>query len=339
MRILLVSPSYYGYDHAISRALEALGHEVLSLGFFPHLTLGEKVQNRIVDEVLPRVGVSGPRDTKRARFNASVLEHAASFRPNIAIVVKGDVLVPETVESLAKACPLAHWAFDDPYRYENVVASLGAYRAIGSFSHADTERLVADRYPAFYLPDGYDSFTFGASDSVRSEWAFDVGFLGARYPEREHVLDRLVPRFTLGIWGGDWKRRPWRARYYQPRSMLDACCRGAAGPGAADIIYRSVAVNLNIHGSWDGLNMRVFEIPGAGGYQLCDSRRGLAEAFEPGVELDVYHNSDSMMELCEAAVGDSRRRARIAAAGRARASAEHTLVHRMQTLIGVMARD
>jgi spore maturation protein CgeB len=334
MRILLVCPSYYGYDIAIARALEALGHEVRRFGYFPHESLVDKVRNRIVDEVLPRLRLAGPRSRREAAFNRAVLEAARSWKPRLAVIVKGEILEPEIVAALARESVPVSWAFDDPYRYPAVVAALASYRAVASFSLDDTHRLVHDGYPAFYLPDGFDPLTFGASADIGPMgWRREVSLLGARYPERERLVARIVGRRTMGIWGGDWKRRPWRARYYQARTQLDSCCMGSAGPAEADIIYRSCAVNLNIHGSWDGLNMRVFEIPGAGGYQLCDERAGLSEMFEPGVEIETFSNEEEMLERIDSALGDADRRNRIAAAGKKRAHAEHTLAHRMSALI------
>jgi len=339
MRIVLVCPSYYGYDDSIMRALRSLGHEVRSFGYFPHESLADKIRNRLVEEVLPRTGIGAPQALRVASFNDSVLAGVRSFDPGACIVVKGEVLTPDVLESIASLCGLAHWAFDDPYRYPNVVASLGLYRSIGSFSLANTQRLVDEGFPAFYLPDGFDSEVFGAGAAMGpSEWRRQVSFLGARYPEREARLAPVAAKYSLGIWGGDWKRRPWRVRYYQRRSTLDPCCLGQAGPKEADLIYRSCPVNLNIHGPWDGLNMRVFEIPGAGGYQLCDERSGLTDAFEPGVEIETFSSEDEMLGLVERALGDAPRRERIALAGRRRAHTEHTLRHRMKRLVDAVKR-
>ena len=102
----------------------------------------------------------------------------------------------------------------------------------------------------------------------------DVSFVGARYPNRERTLSAVQRHADLAIWGGDWKRRPWRTRYYQRRNALDRAAQGPADLRTSAAIYAACAVNLNIHGPWDGLNMRVFEIPGAGGFQLCDERAG-----------------------------------------------------------------
>ncbi|MEI8082059.1 MAG: glycosyltransferase, partial [Actinomycetes bacterium] len=159
------------------------------------------------------------------------------------------------------------------------------------------------------------------------------------YPERERLLKRVAADFDLGIWGGDWKRRVWRARFYQRRTTLDRCAIGAAGPSAANLIYGGCAVNLNLHGPWDGLNMRVFEIPGAGGFQLCDARDGLSNMFDPGSEIEVFESDDDMLAKIEHALGETKWREGIAAAGRRRAHAEHTLGHRMQALLARLAAD
>jgi len=335
MRVLVVCPSYHGYDVAIGRAIEAIGHEVVTLGYFPHSAFVDKVRNRITADVLPRLGYSGSLERRDAEFNAGVLTRTRSHRAEVVVVVKGDVLMPETVEVLAKDAELLQWAFDDPYRYPNVVATLSLYSAIGAFAESDAKQLVADGHQGFHLPDGFDSFTFGATAKCApATWCKEASFVGARYPEREALLGRVDEMADLGIWGGDWKRRPWRARYYQRRTSLDRACMGWAGPVEADLIYRSCAVNLNFHGDWDGLNMRAFEIPGAGGFQLCDERSDLADAFEPDREVAVYCDGEDLVEKVRYYLSRPEERGRIAVEGHRRAHAEHTLVHRMRTLLG-----
>ena len=334
MRIVLVCPSYYGYDRAIARALAALGHHVAALGYFPHDALRDKVRNRMIDEVAPRAGLDAPRRKRIRRFNDSVFRAVRSTRAELLVVVKGEVLEPDLVHHLTKTCPTAYWAFDDPYRYETVLEALPAYQHIGAYSRADTERLRADGYDAFHLPDGYDSFSFGNTNAVApSAWHKDVSFVGARYANREQLLGVVHEVADLGIWGGDWKRRPWRARFYQWRGPLDRSLLRPAGPKEADLIYRSCKINLNIHGHWDGLNMRVFEIPGAGGFQLCDERDGLAESFVPGKEIATFDCGPDLEEKVRYYLAHDTKRGRIRAAGAERSRNEHTLVHRMRRLL------
>ena len=334
MRVLVVAPDYHGYDMATAQALRSLGCSVALLSYFPHATLRQKATSRIVDEVLPRAHVTAPAEARRRRFRDVVLATARHGAADAVLVIKGEILDPDTVEELGRRARLVHWAFDDPYRYARVRESLPLYSSIAAFSRADTKRLLADGYPAFHLPDGYDSTSFGVTMAVGPpSWHKQVSFLGARYPRREELLAPVSDAFELGIWGGDWKRDPWRSRYYQPRSPLDRACMGKAGPREADLVYRSCLVNLNIHGPWDGLNMRVFEIPGAGGFQLCDERDELAEYLEPGRDVATYAHPEELLDMLARYVACPDERARIAQAGQARVRSEHTLLHRARRLM------
>ncbi|MHB1340387.1 MAG: CgeB family protein [Coriobacteriia bacterium] len=335
MRLLIIAPTYYGYDFSISTAFRKLDHEVLTCSYYPHTALHHKVINRIAEEALPRVGVAVVSHHRRARFNADVVSRATQFAPNAILVVKGDILYPDTVECLSRTAPCVYWGYDDPYRYPDVVDSLRLYDAVASFSKMDTARMAAEGLNSHYVPLGFDDTVFGLKAAALKRPA-SVSFIGARYPRRELLLAQLAQRTDLGIWGGDWKRLPWRRRFYERRTLLDRCCRGSAGLAEANAIYASSAVNLNIHGDWDGLNMRVFEIPGASGFQLCDAAPGIEEFFEPDKEIALFSCAEEMVDKALFYARDSMRRQSIAAAGRTRARAQHTLTHRASLLLSVL---
>lgn len=334
MRVLLVCPTHYGYAEAIGGAIESLGHTITTLDYFPHRSVSQRVANRFVHEVGPALGAKALLRRRFARFNSRVLEALALTKPEIAIVVKGEILEPETVSCLSTACPTAYWAPDDPYRYSHVMAALSAYRTVASFSQRDVDRLRKDGIDAFYLPNGYSTAVFHGQTLLPVRKRRDACFVGARYPEREALLETLGDEVPLGIWGGDWKRRPWRTRFYGPRTPLDRNTMGWADLSDSAQIYRSCKISVNIHGGdWDGLNTRVFEIPGAGGFQICDMQEGLEEVFEPGKEIVVYRDGSELGELVKHYLSHEREREAIRAAGAARARREHTLAHRMKILL------
>jgi spore maturation protein CgeB len=325
----------------MARALQHLGHDVILLSYPSSTTLAHKVRNRVVYEVLPRLGASTPALSRRHRFNELLLGVVnGATRPDLVVVVKGDMIEPDVFEACAKCCTCVYWGYDDPYRYPSVVESLGVFAVVASFSKSDARRLAADGFPSVYLPLGFDSDTFGLSTGRLPEHVTpDVSFVGARYPEREEALASLLDSCTVGIWGGDWRPRPWRARYYQPRPPLLKSCKGPADLKAADRIYRSCKVNLNIHGDWDGLSMRVFEIPGAGGFQLCDTQSGIEEMFDADREIVLFGSIEELKEKAIFYLRHDAARARIAAAGHERAHAEHALIHRMRALLDCVRQN
>ena len=68
-------------------------------------------------------------------------------------------------------------------------------------------------------------------------------------------------------------------------------------------------------------------MPGMGGLQLVD-RDDVAEFYEPGTEVLVFHDADELVELGRRIVADPAWGTSIREAGRRRSHAEHTFAHR-----------
>ena len=101
-----------------------------------------------------------------------------------------------------------------------------------------------------------------------------VGQIGAFHPWRRHVLDRLV---AAGL--------PLTAMRAAPETAAD--------------IYAASQVTLNVSLNGD-LNLRVFEVLGAGGFLLTDALSpdaGLERCFIPGRHLATYRSPDELVEL------------------------------------------
>jgi spore maturation protein CgeB len=338
VKLVLISPAYFGYGESYARALRSLGHDVTALVYGADTQLAARSREYVVRELSPALGLGGVTRAYDARFNERVLRATRRLRPRLTLIVKGEVLHPETVESLGAVSPLVHWAYDDPYRYRNIEASLPFYSLVASFSRADTARLRGDGFHAMYLPLGYDPQIFSApAGNVVGAQRYDVSFVGAKYPVRRVVLSAVAARCDVAIWGAKWRPRPWRGDFYRPRTALDRCVRGSADRSAANTIFRDSRINMNIHGAWDGLNMRVFEIPAAGGFQLCDVKPGIEEMFEPGVEVETFASAEEALEKVGFYLANESARRRVAAAGRCRAERDHTLGRRFETLLAAAA--
>ena len=83
------------------------------------------------------------------------------------------------------------------------------------------------------------------------------------------------------------------------------------------------------------VTQRVFDVPACGGLVLADDRPDLREHFEVGREVLAYGDPEEAAERARWALGRPDLRRRIAAAARRRVEAEHTLVHRARSLVGL----
>lgn len=89
-----------------------------------------------------------------------------------------------------------------------------------------------------------------------------VSFVGTCYPERCELIRHLNTRLEtpVRVWGRGWRH-----------------CRGVRGHGALSLadslrVHAASRISLNLHhrGTHNGLNMKFYEIPAAGGFQVCD---------------------------------------------------------------------
>jgi len=92
-----------------------------------------------------------------------------------------------------------------------------------------------------------------------------------------------------------------------------------------------IVFNASIAGD---VNMRVFEGTGAGALVLTDSiANGLGELFDTGREIMTYKDDSDLLHKIEYFLSHDEERNLIARAGKDRAEAQHTYLHRAQVIV------
>jgi spore maturation protein CgeB len=96
----------------------------------------------------------------------------------------------------------------------------------------------------------------------RKRFSAEVSLVGTCYPERCELVRYLNTQLDtpVKVWGRGWRH-----------------CRGIDGHGALSLqdslrVYACSKISLNLHhvDTDNGFNMKHYEIPAAGGFQLCD---------------------------------------------------------------------
>lgn len=181
---------------------------------------------------------------------------------------------------------------------------------------------------AHYLPGACDPSVHRPM-RARDQFRANVVFVGTATPEREHLLASLV-EYGLAIWGAGWRQ-----------SSLRDYCRGEA-LAMDDFVraYAGASVAVNIHRTGEalsvtetGCNERVFELAAIGAPQVTDRRADLAAHFTEGEEVRTWGDAQELRAHVEALLHDPAEAERLAAAGRRRALAEHTYMHRASALL------
>jgi len=274
-------------------------------------------------------------------YNRSIVDHVLRTGANVAVFHNGDFVFPETIENLKSAgihCVLYH--ADNPLPpHANRPETLAVARAMDTYL-VWSEKLVIDLKNvgvrgARFMPFGWDEVVFPYEPPPREVWP-GVLFVGGWDREREEFLSKVGERVPLKIYGPSyWGTRTRRGSVARQRWM-GSDLRGAA---AAKLIRES-SVSLNvlrnqhvIQGRPDGLIMRHFEVPGAGGYLLSTRSGGATRLFPEGETGEYFSDIRECLEKTEEALAKPGERAALAARAHQSVRADHTYVVRMAELV------
>jgi spore maturation protein CgeB len=112
---------------------------------------------------------------------------------------------------------------------------------------------------------------------------------------------------------------------------LDDYVRAYAGASVAVNIHRE---GNNNGGTGTGCNQRLFELAAIGVPQVVDNRADLSLAFDAGRELLTFGTGSELRLLVQQLMQDPGAAEKLAQAGRRRALAEHTYMHRLGAILG-----
>ncbi|MFW6303070.1 MAG: glycosyltransferase family protein, partial [Candidatus Sumerlaeota bacterium] len=140
---------------------------------------------------------------------------------------------------------------------------------------------------------------------------------------RRKLASRLEP-LGLEAWGNP----AWR------EIMADERCHEWVHYENLAAVYHRCAVNLSVSHRQNigSVTLRLFDIPASGSFLLSDWRPCMADLFEPGEELIVFHSTEEACELAEKYSKDRDSRRKVVRAARQRVLAEHTYVYRIESL-------
>jgi hypothetical protein len=191
--------------------------------------------------------------------NRALLRKAANAKIDLLVSIQGKIDA-ETVAALRAQNPrlkIIYWFGD--------VLFPGVDRVLISY-RGDCERLrnrLGEKityFPFGYSP-RYHSLGHLSKRDVR-RYSSEVSFVGTWYPEREQILAPLVESQTmrLSVWGRSW------------RHAKSIRSRGRLAMSDTLKVHRLSKISLNIHHhlTHGGFNMKFYEIPAVGGFQICE---------------------------------------------------------------------
>ena len=324
------------FDEMLVRAFSAAGYEVVYWPLQPpklfasHAVLWERYEEghrrRLAEEGYP--------------VDATLLA-LREEKPDLVFAIQGYALPRDILRQLAaQDAPSAVWMMDEPYE-------TARSRRIGEFfDHVFVQDAATVEHHrrrgnpnTHFLAHGCDATGIHQPrPGVEARW--DLSLVGSAFEHRVELVRHLDSSLRVLLVGPGWEEVA-RERGWEHLS-------GAAPEKAAEI-YRQTRINLVIHRRGNehafgqtvaeprSPNGSLFHIAGCGGFVLVDdSRADLGDFFEPGKEVATFDGPAAMLEQVQRYLSDERQRMAIAAAGQARAAAEHSYAERIRQAVGVI---
>lgn len=332
----------------VTAGFRDLGHDVRLFLYSRELNapigFRDRVRRRLSGEsrfTLERIFDSARED------NVRLLDGVDEFEPDLVLVIKGEVFLPETLHMMKARFdgPLVQWCGDNPFWFPNIIGSVGIYDwfFLADYHYApDVSRQGAKRVE--FLPHAADPETYSIeADEVNG--GADVIFVGdsrhqmGHLPENWHRVEMLeaVARtgVDLAVYGRGWDALP---SDYTVRN----CLRGRTLLPARRVAaaYRASKIVLNVHHPQmvNGCNMRTFEAAACAAFQLVDDRPSLHDLFDPPNDLVTYSSADELNELISYYLSNPDERGAVAARSRERVLRRHTYTERLNGLIEKVTR-
>ena len=242
--------------------------------------------------------------------------------------------LPGIIELTKRKFPIIFWDIDSPNisysRYSSLIDS--EKQLVLCYSKGGVKIWSEHGIESQLLPLACDTRLFYPRERClkKIDILFTGRFLRDRIKGYKRYLYPLVEHFRsrVTIVGQGWAGNKYVCRatilYGVPYYILNK-------------LYNMTKININIHrdGSrscHSALNLRCFEVTGAGQLLLCDNVKGIEEFFENRREIIVSEGGREMIEYAEYFLYNEEERNEVAKAAYERVLKEHTIEHRALTL-------
>ncbi|HPJ71913.1 MAG TPA: DUF3880 domain-containing protein, partial [bacterium] len=215
--LLLAAASGYGaIGGSFERAFAAAGCRVATVNNRDYLPLRLSRPGRLRNRLIRRRAV--------ADYNRDLEANARAGKPDLLVVLKGALILPETLKRIREGLPgtrMININYDN-YFSRAAANNLGDLRALIEVydvffpSKKDNVGKLKElgAREVRYLPIGYDPCVHYPVTPTAAEadvYGRAVAFIGTCTPERVRFLESIAGA-DLGIWGGHWDRVPRRLR-------------------------------------------------------------------------------------------------------------------------------
>lgn len=258
MRVLFVSPTFFGYEEEIAKEFEVQGHEVTFVDERPSNSAFKRATVRVAPLLL---------NLETSRHYRETLERVKRNGFDCVLIIKGEVVPSWFLEDLRRINPRATFVY---YTFDSFVNSPRGMRVARqcdrrfTFDRSDADRVSGFEYePLFYCPEYYPQLT-----PRRTCFSFVGTLHGDRFAFTQAITERFPSEsaefryFVPAAWYF-WISKATKKEYARiSRSMVTTHPLGRAK--VAELTRQSkVIIDVQRKGQV-GLTMRTFEALAAG---------------------------------------------------------------------------
>jgi spore maturation protein CgeB len=279
-----------GTEYPIQIALNKLGHTSVMFNWRKFLFAYSKAS--LTNRILDKIGF----DYVCYKINHSLRDVIKNQKFDLLIVVRGEHLYPETISFLKRHIPMVvNWNSDDLFNKLN-----GSRFIKDSFRLYDIHFSPRRDLKMEYLDKGAKRFEFinwyyrdeaviPKSLILGNNYKYDLSFVGSWSKRRNQILYSL-PDCDLNIFGWGWKKKQ------ELKDKLNFKINNHVSIREMMKIYSQTKININIltKENRDSINLRNFEVPIAGGFQISERTEEILNMFEEDKEIVLFSSNEEL---------------------------------------------
>jgi len=275
--------------------------------------------------------------------NKKFMELIENFKPDLILDVSGKTIMPSLIkqvkEKFKQVLFVGHFC-DNPLFYDPPFRTIPFYDYFfvkDTYVLMQLKKLGATNVD--YLPQACDPKIHRPIENMNEEdreyYGSDLCFIGSMYPYRVRILE-IFKDYNLKIWGSDWRGDIPKDSVAFTKHQY----KWVVGKEKSKVITAS-KICINTHNPQNdifGVNKRVFEYAGAGGFQIVDRKKDLGNLFKIDEEIICFNSQDELKQLVDYYLKRPQEREAIAKKAYERARKEHTYHHRIKELLEIVKR-
>ncbi len=262
-----------------------------------------------------------------------LVDNIIDFEPDLTIVILRNI-PPSVISSInnntqGKVIFLTGDSLANLQRGYSLTSDFDAWFVKDKFMYSFMKNKLS--LNVHYLPESFNPDFHKPPLNVRFGQLHESSVVGNLYPYRSKILERIMEEnVDIAIYGSipKWMNEKWHKLHTKKHVRLKEKSK----------VFYGTKVNLNTlhYSEIDAGNCRLFEIAGAGGFQICDRKGAIAEYFVEDEEIVCFDTIEELIQKVKYYIKHQDEAENIAKRGHERALKEHTYEHRINTIFEII---